>query len=74
MHRYEFELDISPEEYLDYYRGVLKNVMVRCDSGETVQFPEALLQPFLMPDGIHGRFTLSCNENYKHPDLQKISG
>ncbi len=74
MHRYEFEMDISPEEYLDYYRGVLKEVMVRCNSGETVQFPASLLQPFLMPEGIHGRFVLTCDERHKHPDLRKIGG
>ncbi len=56
MHRYEFDLEISPEEYLEYYRGVLKQVMVRCSSGETVQFPASLLQPFLLPNGIRGRF------------------
>jgi hypothetical protein len=71
MHRYEFDLEISPEEYLDYYRGVLKQVMVRCGSGETVQFPASLLQPFLLPDGVRGRFVLTCDEQFKHAHLQR---
>ena len=72
VHRYEFELDLSPEEYLEYYRGVLKQVMVRSRSGKTVQFPAALLQPFLLPDGIHGRFALTCDQNFKHPFLSRL--
>jgi len=72
MHQYEFDLDVSPEEYLDYYRGVLKQVMVRSTSGDTIQFPASLLQPFLMPEGIHGRFILTCDEHFKHPDLRRI--
>ena len=39
MQHYEFDLQMTPDEYLDYYRGILKQVMVRCTSGETVQFP-----------------------------------
>ena len=72
MHRYEFELDLSPAEYLEYYRGVLKQVMVRSSGGETVQFPASLLQPFLLPDGIHGRFALTCDQNFKQPRLVKL--
>jgi len=64
---------MSPEEYLDYYRGVLKQVMVQCSSGETVQFPASLLQPFLMPMGIHGRFVLTCDDQHKHADLQRLN-
>jgi len=74
MHRYEFDLDVSPEEYLNYYRGVLKQVMVRSTGGETVQFPASLLQPFLLPEGIHGRFILTCDEHFKHPDLRRNGG
>lgn len=72
VHRYEFELDLSPSEYLEYYRGVLKQVMVRSAGGETVQFPAALLQPFLLPDGVRGRFVLTCDQNYKQPRLERL--
>ena len=74
MHRYEFDLHISPAEYLDYYRGVATQVIARSASGETVRFPASLLQPFLLPDGIHGRFVLTCDEHYKHSHLQRNGG
>jgi hypothetical protein len=73
MNRYEFDLDLSPEEYLDFYRGVLKQVMVRCSTGETVQFPASLLQPYLMPAGIHGRFVLTCDDQHRHAHLQRLA-
>jgi hypothetical protein len=74
MHRYEFELHFSPEEYLDYYRGVATQVVARSAAGETVRFPAALLQPFLLPDGIHGKFVLTCDDHYKHPSLKRMAG
>ena len=72
MNRYEFQLHISADQYLDYYRGVVREVIVRCTSGQTVQFPAALLQRFVTPDGVHGRFALTCDENHKHPRLEKL--
>jgi hypothetical protein len=73
MNRYEFHLQITPEQYLDYYRGVARHVIAQCASGQTVQFPASLLQPFLLPEGIHGRFVLTCDEHFKHPFLQRLA-
>lgn len=42
MRRYEFDLHISPAEYLDYYRGVATQVIARSGCGETVRFPAFL--------------------------------
>jgi len=70
--RYEFDLHISPEQYLDYYRGTVKHVLVHCTSGQTVQFPAALLQRFVTNEGIHGHFVLTCDDNHKGADLQRL--
>ena len=43
MQRFEFRLDLSPERYLPYYQGSIRQVLVRCEDGRTVQFPAALL-------------------------------
>jgi len=71
LKRYEFQLRISPEAYLDYYRGTVRQVVVRCTTGQTVQFPASLLQRFVTPEGVHGRFGLTCDENHKCVDLQR---
>ena len=54
MNRYEFHLRISAEQYLDYYRGSARHVLVRCTTGQRVQFPAGLLQQFVTAEGIHG--------------------
>ncbi len=72
MHRYEFHLRITAEEYLDYYRGAVRHVVARCSTGQTVQFPAALLQRFVTPDGIRGRFALTCDDQHKNPALERL--
>jgi len=71
MNRYEFHLRITPEQYLEYYRGTVKHVIVRCTSGETVQFPASLLQKFVMQEGIHGEFILECDDHQKCIGLRR---
>ncbi|MFT3866906.1 MAG: DUF2835 domain-containing protein [Nibricoccus sp.] len=73
MKRYEFHLSIPPEKYLAYYRGTAKNIVVRCVDGLTVQFPAALLQSHVMPDGIHGDFALTCDDGNKGAKLQRMT-
>jgi hypothetical protein len=73
MIRYEFQLQITPEEYLDYYRGTIRHVIVRCATGQTVQFPASLLQRFVTPEGIHGTFALTCDDHYKCVGLQRLA-
>jgi hypothetical protein len=71
MNRFEFQLHISPEECLDYYRGLVRHVVVRSTSGKVVQFPASLLQRFITSEGIHGSFVLTCDQHYKHPGLER---
>jgi Protein of unknown function (DUF2835) len=72
MHRYEFQLQITSDDYLEYYRGTIRHVIVRCASGQTVQFPASLLQRFVTPEGIHGAFVLTCDEHHKCVSLQRL--
>lgn len=71
MTRYSFHLQISAERYLDYYRGVVKHVIVPCTTGQTVQFPASLLQKHVTPEGVHGWFVLTCDENHKCVELRR---
>lgn len=72
MNRYEFQLHISPEDYLDYYRGAIRHVIVRCASGQTVQFPASLLQRFVTTEGVHGAFVLTGDVHHKCVGLQRL--
>jgi len=71
MQRFQFRIDLSPERYLPYYRGSIRQVLVRCEDGRTVQFPAALLSAFVTPEGIHGDFELTCDEQNKGASLRR---
>jgi hypothetical protein len=71
MNRYAFQLHISAERYLDYYRGTAHSVVVQATGGQTVQFPASLLQQFVSVEGIYGDFVLICDDNYKCIELRR---
>jgi hypothetical protein len=71
MKRFEFHLNIPAEKYLAYYRGTVGQVFVRCPDGLAIQFPASLLKPFVMADGIHGDFVLTCEDSNKGADLKR---
>ncbi len=72
MNRYEFHLRITANQYLDYYRGTARHVVVRCTNGQTVQFPASLLQQFVTPEGIQGNFALTCDEQLRNSHLERL--
>ncbi|MGA2661908.1 MAG: DUF2835 domain-containing protein [Verrucomicrobiota bacterium] len=72
MNRYEFRLDISAGQYMDYYRGAVLHVVALSTTGQTVQFPASLLQRFVTAEGIHGHFVLTCDENHKCTGLERV--
>ncbi len=74
MNRYEFQLRVRPEKYLGYYRGKIQQVVVRCTTGQTVQFPASLLQKFVPAEGISGRFVLTSDANHKIIGLERVAG
>jgi len=70
--RFQFHLNLSTEQYLDYYRGLARQVIARGSDGLTVSFPASLLKPFVLPTGIHGDFVLTCDDQNKGPVLKKL--
>jgi hypothetical protein len=73
MNRYAFRLDLSSEEFLQYYRGTAKSVVVRAYNGQVVEFPASLLQHHILPEGIHGDFVLRCDDHYKCVSLERVA-
>jgi hypothetical protein len=71
MRRFEFHLDISAQRYLSYYRGTVRQVVVQCHDGTSVQFPASFLQPFVADNGIHGHFVLTCDDSGRDSKLQR---
>jgi hypothetical protein len=74
MKQFEFRLGISAQQYLAYYRGTVRQVVVRCSNGTSIQLPAALLTQFVTTAGIHGDFVLTCDENGKGSELRRRAG
>lgn len=71
MKRFDFVLSISSQQYVQYYRGSVRQVLAQSTTGATVQFPAALLIPFVTSAGISGRFVLTCDENGTGAELRR---
>lgn len=74
MKQFEFVLSISSQQYLQYYRGSVRQVLAQSTSGARVQFPAALLTPFVTLGGISGRFVLTCEDSGRGAELRRAVG
>lgn len=72
MNRFEFSINLSAQEYVQYYRGTVNKVVARCTDGSTIQFLALLLKPFVTSGGIRGTFVLSCDENGKGSEIKRV--
>jgi hypothetical protein len=73
MNQITFQIHISAEQFLEYYRGSAKNVRLKMTDGKVVQFPANILQPFVQRDGVHGGFVLRFDDNHKLIDIKRCS-
>lgn len=72
MSEYRFRLAISAEDYLAYYQGVARQVVVTLANGQRLQFPADALRPFVLRDGVHGEFVLRVTAQNKLQGLERI--
>jgi len=72
MNRFVFNLNLSAQEYLQYYRGSVNKVVATCMDGKTVQFPAGLLTQFVTSSGVRGDFVLSCGDDGKGAQLKRL--
>ena len=66
-------LHISPQDYIKQYQipGVM--VHTHASDGRRVQFPASILKPFLLHEGIHGRFRINFSQNGKFKSIERSS-
>jgi hypothetical protein len=72
MNRFEFSINLSAQEYLQYYRGNVNKVVAQCTDGTSIQFPALLLKPFVTNGGIRGNFVLTCDESGKGSEIKRV--
>ncbi len=69
--QFDIKLHISKTELKKYYKGVT-TVTASCSEGRRVQFPVNILQKYIGHDGIHGRFCLEYDENFKFKKITQL--
>lgn len=73
MYQIQFRLNISPEQYLAYYQGVAKRVVVKMADGRTMQFPANILRPFLLTNGVVGDFVIRFDQQHRLIDINRVA-
>lgn len=73
MTEFKFNLQLSTENYLQYYEGVAKAIQVKSFCGKTIQFPADKMREFVLEDGVHGTFVMCLDDNNKLLSVKKIT-
>ena len=68
----EFNLNLSPDEVLRYYRGEAHIAVATLDDGRTVQFPAKALSRVVTEEGVQGRFQLVFDDHHKFHSLRRL--
>jgi len=68
-----FNLNISADEVLRYYKGVASIVSTRSIDGRTIRFPASRLRPFMTSNGVQGRFAITFDDDNKFIEMRRIA-
>lgn len=68
----KFSLNISRQDYLQYYQGQVKWVLVRSYCGRKIKFPANLLTSHVSHNGVQGEFILHYQTTGKAIELVRI--
>lgn len=72
MLRMRFHLTISPDDYVAYYAGKVRSVLVSSDDGRRIEFPAEHLREFVTHQGISGYFEIEFDEQRRFVALRKL--
>ena len=70
--RLRFHLNLSYEQYLAFYQGVTKTIMVKADDGRNISFPGSNIQRYLTKTGIQGYFEMELTTQNKFIGIKKL--
>lgn len=69
-----FSLQLTRDQFLGYYKGSAKGLLVVTECGRKVSFPPLRLIPFVTENGVSGRFVLKVDRDNRFVSLQRIQG
>ncbi|MBR9827325.1 MAG: DUF2835 domain-containing protein [Oceanospirillales bacterium] len=73
MNEIVVDLRISSDECLKLYNGPSRVVSTRARDGRRVQFPAAVLRPWVLHDGVRGCFRIRFTPEGKFSDIKRLS-
>lgn len=72
MNSITLRISISAEEFLRLYEGSAREVYAIGEDGRSIRFPARILQPYVLHDGIHGRFRIHFDVHHKFQSIERI--
>ena len=67
----EFDIQLTAEEFLQFYQGSVNYILVRSHNGQTIQFSADKMRPYITDQGISGSFILKLDKNNKFISLKR---
>ena len=68
-----FHLTIDADDYLAYYAGMARSVVVTADDGRRIEFPAEHLRQFVSHQGINGYFEIEFDQHYRFKALRQLA-
>ncbi len=72
-HSLRFQLALSSEKYLAYYKGKANSIQARSVDNKSIRFPANAIRKILTREGIYGLFEIQFDENNKLINIERIS-
>ncbi|WP_428033619.1 DUF2835 domain-containing protein [Amphritea sp.] len=66
------DISLTQEQYLAHYRQQVKDVVAVSRDGRRVRFPSALLQPYLLHNGVQGSFRICFTDAGKFSSIERL--
>lgn len=72
QHQFAFSLHLTRDQFLHYYKGSAKGLLVVAECGRRISFPPLRLIPFVTENGVSGRFLLKVDTDNRFVSLERI--
>ena len=69
---YTFYVNIPYENFLSYYKGLAKTVIIETDNGKSMEMDAGHFRAFVTPSGVKGRFRITLGEGNRFESLELI--
>jgi len=73
MEKIRFHIALSSAEFLHYYNGSARVLIVTAEDGRTIQLPAGRFRQFVSESGIYGYFQIVLDDQNKLESITQLS-